>query len=77
MLPYATCCIGPDIIYIVNKLAKFANNPNLVCFRAILNLIGFIKSTSRKGIKFYTNTKVSSVRKVLKEGIIKINKEAI
>ena len=52
-LLYHSCCIIPDITYAVNKLEKFSNNPGIAHFRAILHLIGFIKSTSNKGIKFY------------------------
>ena len=65
------------ISYAVNKLAKFSNNPCNVHFRAILHLIGFIKSTSSKGIKFYARVKDSPLFKLLEEKNIQISDETV
>ena len=70
VLLYVSCCTRPDINYAVNTLAKFANNPGVLNFRAILHLIGFIKSTSSKGIKIYADIKHSPVYKILNENNI-------
>ena len=76
-LLYVSCCTRPDITYAVNKLAKFSNNPGVIHFRAILHLIGFIKSTSSKGIKFYANIKHSPIHKMLKDNNIQITEETV
>ncbi len=39
-LLYVFCCTRPDICFAVNKLAKYANNPDVIHFRALLHLIG-------------------------------------
>ena len=72
-----SCYTRPDITYAVNKLAKFANNPGVIHFRANLHLIGFIKPTSSKGIRFYADIKHSPVYKMLNEINIQINKETV
>ena len=76
-LLYASCCTRSGITYAVNKLAKFSNNPGITHFRAILHLIGFLKSTSSKGIKFYADIKLSPIYKMLKENNIQITEETI
>ena len=76
-LLYVSCCTRPDITYAVNKLAKFSNNPGVIYFRAILHLIGFIKFTSSKGIKFYADIKHSPVYKMLNENNIQVTKETV
>ena len=45
--------------------------------RAILHLIGFIKSTSSKGIKFYANIKYSPIHKMLEDNNIHITEETV
>ena len=54
-LLYVSCCTWPDITYAVNKLAKFSHNPGTIHFRALLHLIGFLKNTSYKGLKFFSD----------------------
>ena len=76
-LLYVSCCTRPDITYAVNKLAKFSNNPGVIHFRAILHLIGFIKSTSSKGINFYADIVHSPIYKMLKENNIQVTKETV
>ena len=46
-------------------------------FCHVLHLIGFLKSTSSKGIKFYADIKLSSIYKMLKENDIQITEETI
>ena len=58
-LLYESCCTRPDICFAVNKLAKYANNPGVVHFRALLHLIGFLKNTSNKGLRFYSKIESS------------------
>ena len=74
-LLYVSCCTRPDITYAVNKLAKFANSPGITHFRAILHLIGFLKNTSSKGIKFNADITYSPIYKMLRENNIQITKE--
>gem|GEM_PF-2876143 len=76
-LLYVSCSTRPDISYAVNKLAKFASNPGVTHFRAILHLIGFIKSTSHQGIKFYAKIIESPLFQMLKENNIKITEETV
>ena len=58
-LLYISCCTRPDIAFAVNKLAKYSNNPGIAHYRALLHLIGYIKSTPHKFLKFYSNMKES------------------
>ena len=74
---YVSCCIRPAITYVVNKLAKFSNNPGMTHFRALLHLIGYIKKNSNKGIKFYTNIKDTLIMPVLQENNIQITQDTI
>ena len=69
-LLYVSCCTRPDISYAVNKLAKYATNPGISHFRALIHLIGFIKSTSNKRIKFFNNFIDSPLYRVLLENNI-------
>ena len=56
-LLYISCCTRPDIAFAVNKLAKYSNNPGVVHYRAMLHLIGYLKGTSNRSLKFYSNLK--------------------
>ena len=76
-LLYVSCCARPDIAYAVNKLAKFSNSPGIVHYRAMLHLIGFIKNTSGKFLKFYSNFKDSPVYKILIENKIQIDEDTV
>ena len=60
-----SCCTRPDKTYAVNKFAKFSHNPGTIHFRAYLHLIGFLKNTSYKGLKFFSDFKYSNVYKLL------------
>ena len=50
-LLYVSCCKQPDITCAVNKLTKFSHNPDIIHFRALMHLIGFIKTASYKALK--------------------------
>ena len=76
-LLYVSCCTRPDIAYAVNKLAKFSNSPGIIHYRAMLHLIGYIKNTSCKYLKFYSNLKESPVYKILAENKIKIDDDTV
>ena len=76
-LLYVSCCTRPDIAYAVNKLAKFSNSPGIIHYRAMLHLIGYIKNTSCKYLKFYSNLKESPVYKILEENKIKIDDDTV
>ena len=66
-LLYVSCFTKPDICFSVNKLAKYANNPGVVHFRALLHLIGFLKNTSNKGLRFLFQSRVLSLISVIEE----------
>ena len=74
-LLYVSCCTRPDITYAVNKLAKFSHNPGITHFRALIHLIGFLKHTAPKGLKFYADFKQSPIYHILKENNIEITKD--
>ena len=76
-LLYVSCCTRPDICFAVNKLAKYANNPGVVHFRAFLHLIGFLKNTSSKGLSFYSKIESSPLYQLLKNNNIQITDDTI
>ena len=60
-LLYVSCCTRPDIAFAVNKLSKFSNNPGIKHYYAMLHLIGYIKNTEHKQLKYFSNYKESSI----------------
>ncbi len=56
---YVSCYTRPHIYFAVNKLAKFANNPGEIHFRALLHLLAFLQNSRNKGLRFYFNIKSS------------------
>ncbi len=60
-LLYISCCTRPDIAYDVNKWAKLSNNLCIIHFRCLLHLVGLIKNTSSKGLKFFFKYEDSSI----------------
>ena len=76
-LLYISCCTRIDIAYAVNKLAKFSNNPGIIHYRALLHLVGFIKNTANKQLKFYSDYRNSPIYKVLQENNIEIDIDTI
>ena len=70
--------IEPDIIYTVNKLAKYAYNPGIPhYYQELLHLIGFIKGNSNKVLKFYQDIFKSQFFSVLRVNNIKVSKGLI
>ena len=68
VLLYISCCTRLDISFAVNKLARFSNNPGVIIhFRYFLHLIGYIKNTPSKGLKFYSVYEYSQIYLLLKE----------
>ena len=76
-LLYVSCCTRPDICFAVNKLAKYANNPGVVHFRALLHLIGFLKNTSNKSLRFYSKIEFSPLFLLLKNNNIQITEDTV
>ena len=76
-LLYVLCCTRPDIAFAVNKLAKYSNNPGILHYRALSYLIGYIKGTPHKFLKFYSNMRESPIYKMLKEDKITSNEDII
>ena len=76
-LLYVSCCTRTDIAFAVNKLAKYSNNPCFVHYRAMLHLIGFLKGTSNRSLKFYSNLKDYPTYKALLDNNITINEDTI
>ncbi len=76
-LLYISCCTRIDIAYAVNKLAKFSNNHGIIHYRALLHLVGFIKNTAKKQLKFYSGYRNSPIYKVLRENNINIEEDTI
>jgi len=44
-----------DIIYAVNKLAKFTRKPGKLHFEAIVHLLRYLRDNSLYGVRFYSN----------------------
>jgi hypothetical protein len=44
-----------DIIYAVNKLAKFTRKPGKVHFAGLLHLLRYLRDNSSYGVRFYSN----------------------
>ena len=61
----------------MNKLAKFSHNPGTIHFRALLHIIGFLKNTSYKGLKFFSDFKCSNVYKLLINNNIKTTEDSV
>ena len=61
----------------MNKLAKFSHNPGIIHFRALIHLIGFLKNTSYKALKFVSNYKKSPVHNLLINNNIKTTEDTI
>jgi hypothetical protein len=54
-----------DICFATTKLAKFCNNPGKVHYQALLWLLGYLKQTANLGIKYYHDTKCSTMGDLL------------
>jgi hypothetical protein len=70
-----TSCIGSliylamtrtDIIYAINKLAKFSRRPGKVHFEALLHVLRYLRDNCHHGIRFYSNSDDAPIMKMLK-----------
>jgi len=54
-----------DIIYAVNKLAKYTRKPGKVHFEALLHLLRYLRDNSLYGVRFYSNIVESPIYRML------------
>ena len=66
-----------NIAYAVNDLENFLHNPGIIHFRALIYLVGFIKSTSYTQLKYFSTHIDSLVYKLLISNDIKPTEESI
>ena len=59
------------------NLQNFSHNPGIIHFRALLHLIGFLKNTSYKGLKFFSDFKCSNVYKLLNNNNIETTEDSV
>jgi len=52
-LLYLMLCTRPDIAFPVIKLARFANNPSNIHFKAVYRVFAYLKGTINLGITYY------------------------
>jgi hypothetical protein len=63
-LLYAALNTRCDILFIVNKLAKSANNPGMKDFEALMHVFGYLRKYSDRAIKFYADPSESPAHKI-------------
>ena len=56
-----------DIIFAVNKLAKFTRRPGENHIKALLHLLGYLRDHTHLGVRFYSNLADAPVTKLLQE----------
>ena len=56
-----------DIIFAVNKLAKFTRRPGENHIKALLHLLRYLRDHTHLGVRFYSNLEDAPVTKLLKE----------
>ena len=61
----------------MNKLEKFYNNPGTTHYWAMSHLIGYIKNTVYKQLKYFSNYRESPIFKILMENNIHIEEDTI
>ena len=61
----------------MNKLAKYANNPGVVHFRALLHLVGSLKNSPNKCLRFFPNVRSSLLFQLLKNNNIQISEDTV
>jgi hypothetical protein len=54
-----------DIIYTVNKLAKFTHRPGKVHFAGLLHLLRYLRDNSSYGVRFYSNLSEAPIYQML------------
>jgi hypothetical protein len=59
-----------DIIYAVNKLAKFTRNPGKKHFEALIHLLRYLRDNPNLGVTFYSDEKRSPIYQSLMENNI-------
>ena len=69
--------MSPDNSILFGNRAKTSRKEFQSFWMSILYLIGFLKSTSSKGIKVYADIKLCPIYKILKENNIQIKEETI
>ena len=72
-LIYLSSGTRPDITFAVSKLAKFSNAPGKKHYQALIWLMGYVKATPNKGIRFYSRIRDSPVYSLLKENDTEMN----
>ena len=66
-----------DILYAVNKLAKFNRQPGRFHMDSIVHLLRYIRDSPSFGIKYYSDYEQSPVHKMLKQNGINTNRELV
>ena len=74
---YFSCCTRPDIYFAVNELAKIANNPGVIHFRALQRPIGYLQGSSNNGLRFYSTVKFCPLYPLLKNYYIQISEDTL
>ncbi len=60
-----------DIIYAVNKLAKFTRNPGKKHFEALIHLLRYLRDNPNLGVAFYSDEKRSHIyQSLMKNNIV-------
>jgi hypothetical protein len=54
-----------EIIYAVNKLAKFTRKPGKVHYEALLHLLRYLRNNSLYGVRFYSNLSDAPIYQML------------
>jgi hypothetical protein len=62
-----------DIIFAVNKLAKFTHKPGKIHFEALIHLLRYLRDHSHVGIHFYSDISTAPITHTLTAGKIKSN----
>ena len=79
-LLYVLCCTCPDITYAINKLAKYAgnpDNPDITYYQSLLHLVWFIKRNSNKGLEFYQDVYKAQLYSVIRGNNLKFSRGSI
>ena len=58
-------------------MAKFSNNPGIIHYRCLLHLIGYVKNTPSKGLKFHSKYENSQIFQLPKELNITSNNKSV
>ena len=61
----------------ITQKKNYTSLPETIHFRALLHLIGFLKNTSYKGLKFFSDFKCSNVYKLLINNNMKTTEDSV